>query len=182
MELLLVLIAMAADDSVRYPQPILRGSIEVTPAVATISKVPLMEFGETGLSEGEHFVLGLRLRNNSSTKRVDFDGWPEQPSFRGANFTVVDEHGNKYKSINFGALATKVGDDSGKTIEPNSMRGALVVCEKPIPLAMKLTIDLDGKAIGQPGTRLTWTIERKDWEAKKNANQGSRLPRDPLKP
>jgi hypothetical protein len=163
---LIAICLLSADtDAVKYPETIRRGTVEATPVKASIAKVPLRTFSGTTQSKDDLFILAIKLRNSSSTKRIDFDGWPEENSFT-VNCRASDEHGNRCKVINFGFGQERVGDESGETIEPNGSRTAVVVFEKPIPLATQMTIDLDGAAIGQPNTRLKWLIGRQDWEQK----------------
>lgn len=160
--LAMVLAALAIDgDAVDYPKPITAAGIEVTPVIARISEVPTVGvFGER-LSKDKHFLMGLRLTNRSSTKRVDFLGWGGEFS---KTFRVTDEHGNHYRPISFG-ISDRIGaDESGETIEPQGSRRAIVAFEKPIPLANVLTIDFDGGAVGADGQRLKWVVRKKDWE------------------
>jgi len=161
--LFLTALAFAEEEAKTFPEPIVLGELAATPALASIRHIPLKAITGTSQSKDELFLFAVLLQNRSSTRRVEFLGWPEPHSF-GVNLDVRDEHGNRYKAIDFGLGSRPALDEAGETIEPGGSRQAVIVWEAPIKLANLLTVDLDGAAIGQPGKRLRWKIKRADWE------------------
>jgi predicted RNA-binding Zn-ribbon protein involved in translation (DUF1610 family) len=121
------------------------GDISIGVKRAIIGNVPLTKFRERGESEHELAAIYISVKNESSTKKIQFERW------QGESFTTSaslrDDLGNKYKQISFGILTNlselEIHDRAsiypGKTIED------ILVFEQPIDAAKKLTLTLQGK-------------------------------------
>jgi hypothetical protein len=151
-------------DRVDYPAGLSKEGIEVVPVSVSVGPVSLdNKIGDgTFDSDKSYFVLKLKVRNTSKTKRVRFSGWPGSNSFL-SNLTLKDEHDNRYRGMDFGFAVDVAGDDSGETIEPEAEANAVVVCEAPIAAANELLIDLEGSAVGLDKTTFKWRIKRSNW-------------------
>lgn len=110
------------------------------------------------------FVAHLRFKNYDPNSLVKVKGQ--------SNETLIDDHGNKYKTM---SITTEVGIPakisgqigSGHYIELRSdeSHGDVVVFERPLPGANTLTLTLDADSYGGKG-KLKYILPKSSWTGK----------------
>lgn len=158
---------------VRFPEAIRIGDVEVIPVLARVGEVKLRDlFGDSSTSKDkDNFELRLKVKNHSEVKRLRFRGWPERSSIF-KNFSVKDEHDNRYLPLNFGSTTKPFDDQGGDTINPGNEANAVVLFEAPIAAAQSLMIELNAEAIGAKGT-LKIYLAKADWTSQRDAETPS---------
>jgi hypothetical protein len=117
------------------------------------------DFGAWKLNE--MLVVKLKLTNTSTTKIVTFGGWQGKA-------TLVDEHGNEYRAIHFGAGLGGFGDMPGGAEDVGSDTDAILAYnlrlhpgksyitylfyEKPAAVSREARLTLPAEALGGTGT------------------------------
>jgi hypothetical protein len=167
---------------VRFPEAIRIGDVEVIPVLARVGEVKLRDlFGDTSTSKDkDNFELRLKVKNHSEVKRLHFRGWPERSSIF-KNFSVKDEHDNRYLPLNFGSSTRAFEDQGGDTINPGNEATAVVLFEAPIAAAQTLMVELNGEAVGATGM-LKFHLSRADWKPQLAAETPSDPPTESTPP
>jgi hypothetical protein len=105
------------------------------------------------LTSPDVLTIRFMIHNLSKTKRVIFSGWQNA-------FVAVDEHENRYRAV---ILPDGIpNDETGRALNPGERGKAAIAIEAPAPVANRLLLVLDGKAVAQEKD-LLWKIERSDW-------------------
>lgn len=145
-----------------YPSAVRFGDIELTPISLAIGKPAVKGFGDAvAIGEDDVLVLAVRVANLSTTKRIEFGGWPNN-LFR-MNGRSTDEHGNGYRMVTYPFGTKLIGDEKGGSINPGEAAQAVIVFEKPIDAAQVITIALDGNGVAANNAEFAWKISRADW-------------------
>jgi hypothetical protein len=90
-----------------------------------------------------------------------YEGWGAQKFDRRVFPILRDEFGNLYRITHFGPFAQVSGQARpGVAIEPSASLIDVLVFERPIDAARKLSLTLPGTGIGQPGSfRFTLPVQ-----------------------
>lgn len=138
------------------------GNVKVAIAEIRIGKVPVKDFAREGESSQDMLMIKMAVTNTSTGSPVQFSGWPGRHLFL-SNVGAQDEHGNRYPTIQFGATAHVVGDESGTTINPGQTAHCIIVFDTPKDSTRELHLELDGRAVEAPNEILRWKLVRSDW-------------------
>jgi hypothetical protein len=134
-----------------------QGDVTVTVLSASIGKVNLRSFS-SGQSKEDLFQVAVRITNNHKTRRLDYHGWAQ--TFGSDNASLQDEHGNRYKLIDFG-LATRIeGGVGSATINPGESVTDVLVFEKPLAVATQLTLRLPLAAVQDQSGEIRGTVPK----------------------
>ncbi|MDA0253752.1 MAG: hypothetical protein O3A18_02605 [Planctomycetota bacterium] len=114
---------------------------------------------------GPYLLIGLRVNNRSSTKKVDFKGWSNGLDFLGPKCSLVDEHGNNYAQMRAAIGETWDGPIPRETIAPRGRMIDLLIFEPPVDAAQELRLEVPAAPLGLEGwyrfriPRLMWDEE-----------------------
>ncbi len=134
------------------------GDVGVSLVSVTSRQVQYRDF-RARTTKDEMLCVTVKITNHSQTRRLDYRGWAAPLGRHWA--MLFDEHGNQYKTIDFG-LGSRVEGQTrdAVSINPGDSLDDLLVFEKPLALAQTLTLTLPLGAIeGQRG-ELKGTIPR----------------------
>lgn len=138
-----------------------QGDLAVTLRASGVSKVRFRIQKATVDSDEECFWVAIYITNQSKVRRLEYRGWATQrPTLHLARLT--DEHGNRYKRISSGAGsgASIEGQIDHATINPGEYVTDLLVFEKPLDVAARLTLDLPLDAFEDHKGTATVTVPR----------------------
>jgi hypothetical protein len=103
-------------------------------------------------ADGPHFVVVVAVLNTSETKLTSFKGWGPNAATPGGSASLTDELGNSYKPIRFEVPFRVVGQLSGATTaRPGEPVTDVLVFERPVGAARKVTLSLDASNAGGSG-------------------------------
>jgi hypothetical protein len=116
-----------------------------------VGKVPLKTIGGTGESKDDLFQVTLRIENTHQTRKLDYHGWSTEGPWLSDSGTLADEHGNHYKRITFGFGNKVAGQVYSESIYPGESITDVLVFERPVDAAKRLTLTLPASNFGGKG-------------------------------
>jgi hypothetical protein len=99
-------------------------------------------------SKEPFFQIGLRLHNTHATRKIDYVSWSADPRGRPGTAALTDEHGNRYKPVQFGEGTKVTGQAGTESIYPGKVIDDLLLFEPPVAGARTLTLTLPGSNLG----------------------------------
>lgn len=132
-------------DSPFVAGPVTKGDFQIGVLGAAVAQTPLFNeiTGDRGRGENKHLILLVGVTNTSESKKVDYRTWGADAfKFMGSSASLVDDLGNSYKRIHFGATEQPVGRTKSASIYPGKSMTDVLVFEPPIGKAKTLTLTL----------------------------------------
>jgi hypothetical protein len=136
------------------------GAIRVSVSSAKVSSVPLNVLGEQTQSEQPHLTIGLRLRNVSDTRKVNYSSY--NSAFL-SNLALKDNFGNSFQRVMFGFGTDVVGQAQSQAIYPGKWVDDVLVFEKPIDKAEFLLLTLSGENVESKDESVIFVLPRIMW-------------------
>ena len=130
------------------------GDITVSIVSVEVGKVPLLDmFGDEGRSAEALLMITVSIRNNSETKKIEYQTWNGRSFEFGNDFAVLrDENENLYKRISFGSSKMKGAVKDVASLYPGDTATDILAYEAPVGAAKKLLLALPAKSVGGSGT------------------------------
>ena len=113
-----------------------------------------------------YLVVSVRVTNQSDKKKIDY--YPLMPAAAnplGVQVAVqqasaTDEHDNLYSLVSFGVGTKVVGPTAPRAIYPGKSINDMMIFERPIDGAKKITFDIPGTSFGTGGSEtITISLE-----------------------
>lgn len=120
---------------------------------ATVAKVPLESpLGGTALSDDALLIVRVRVTNADADRKAEYKTWGARNFDLTPKPTAVDEKGNKFKIVNFGAGAKVAGSvERSVSLYPGRPIEDVLVFELPLPSSKELHFELPAANVGGAG-------------------------------
>ena len=136
------------------------GAIRLSITSVKIGMVPLNVLGEQQQSEQPQLVIGLRLRNASDARKVNYSSY--NSAFL-SGLSLKDNLGNGYSRVTFGFGTDVVGQAQSQALYPGKFVDDVLVFERPIDKAEFLLLTLSGDNVETPGESVVFVLPRILW-------------------
>lgn len=129
------------------------GHFAIVVGNGAIDRVPFDEFRRRRTSAEEYTTISVGIVNLSPTKLFVYKTWrADAYDWGAAPAVLVDEHGNTYRRVAFGIGTVPVGGiDTDETLYPQKSVIDVLVFERPVDKAQRITLKLPLKALGGDG-------------------------------
>lgn len=153
--LFLLLSTAYAQDEEYAPtdQTLSQNDLQVQIQSVKVDFVNIKSFGST-LSKDKLLVISLKIKNNSNSKIINFQGWSaKELDFDSNRARIKDDHDNHYKRIHFG-LGSKIDGqvNQPESIYPQKDITDVLVFEPPVNNANILFLELPAEQFGGEGS------------------------------